>query len=188
MANRYSEALFRTLKHTPAYPRLPFADLASANGWVARFVDWYNGMRRHSAIRYVTPDQRHHGCEGAVLASETDCTNACAEPTPSAGAAPPATGCLSGRSCLNPIGHWRDNYLTLTTGMNCYPCPERTTHRVHCSDRGECRLRAVACVALRKHAVHALLAQIDAGNSTPVGFPRGAFGVDVCRARPAHAS
>ena len=25
--NPYSEALFRTLKHTPAYPRLPFADL-----------------------------------------------------------------------------------------------------------------------------------------------------------------
>ena len=67
--NPYSEALFRTLKHTPAYPRLPFADLASANRWVARFVDWYNGTHRHSAIRYVTPDQRHHGRERAVLAS-----------------------------------------------------------------------------------------------------------------------
>jgi transposase InsO family protein len=51
--NPYSEALFRTLKHTPAYPRLPFADLASATGWVTRFVDWYNGSHRHSAIRYV---------------------------------------------------------------------------------------------------------------------------------------
>jgi hypothetical protein len=30
--NTYSEVLFRTLKHTPAYPRLPFADLASAAG------------------------------------------------------------------------------------------------------------------------------------------------------------
>ena len=67
--NPYSEALFRTLKHTPAYPRLPFADLASANRWVTRFVDWYNGTHRHSAIRYVTPDQRHHGRERAVLAS-----------------------------------------------------------------------------------------------------------------------
>src|SRR5262249_41193736 len=27
--NPYSEACFRTLKHTPAYPRLPFADLAT---------------------------------------------------------------------------------------------------------------------------------------------------------------
>ena len=67
--NPYSEALFRTLKHTPSYPRLPFADLACANRWVSRFVDWYNGTHRHSAIRYVTPDQRHHGRERAVLAS-----------------------------------------------------------------------------------------------------------------------
>ena len=66
--NPYSEALFRTLKHTPAYPRLPFADLTCANRWVARFVDWYNGTHRHSAIRYVTPNERHHGRERAVLA------------------------------------------------------------------------------------------------------------------------
>ena len=66
--NPYSEALFRTLKHTPAYPRLPFADLTSASAWVTRFVAWYNGTHRHSAIRYVTPDQRHHGRERAVLA------------------------------------------------------------------------------------------------------------------------
>lgn len=64
--NPYSEALFRTLKYTPAYPRLPFADLASAIRWVARFIDWYNGTHRHSAIRYVTPDQRHHGRERAM--------------------------------------------------------------------------------------------------------------------------
>ena len=28
--NLYSEALFRTLKHTPVYPRLPFADPEAA--------------------------------------------------------------------------------------------------------------------------------------------------------------
>jgi hypothetical protein len=56
-------------QHTPAYPRLPFADFTSANRWVARFVDWYNGTHRHSAIRYVTPDQRHHRRERVVLAS-----------------------------------------------------------------------------------------------------------------------
>ncbi len=66
--NPYSEALFRTLKHTPAYPRLPFADIASAERWVARFVDWYNGVHLHSAIRYVTPDERYFGREHAVLA------------------------------------------------------------------------------------------------------------------------
>ena len=66
--NPYSEALFRTLKYTPAYPRLPFADGPSAARWVAHFVAWYNGEHRHSAIRFVTPDQRHQGTEHAVLA------------------------------------------------------------------------------------------------------------------------
>jgi len=67
--NPYSEALFRTLKHTPAYPRLPFASIESAHAWVARFVGWYNGEHRHSAIRYVTPDERHLGRECVVLAA-----------------------------------------------------------------------------------------------------------------------
>jgi putative transposase len=64
----YSEALFRTLKHTPAYPRLPFASTHAARHWVARFVSWYNTQHRHSAIRYVTPDQRHSGADVAILA------------------------------------------------------------------------------------------------------------------------
>ncbi len=66
--NPYSEALFRTLKHAPAYPRLPFASTDAAQLWVARFVAWYNGEHRHSAIRFVTPDERHFGRENAVLA------------------------------------------------------------------------------------------------------------------------
>lgn len=70
--NPYSEALFRTLKHTPAYPRMPFANLGAAAQWVTRFVAWYNGEHRHSAIRYVTPDQRHRGDEGAVLAQRQE--------------------------------------------------------------------------------------------------------------------
>jgi putative transposase len=65
--NPYSEALFRTLKHTPAYPRLPFASLEAARRWVADFVAWYNTQHRHSAIRYVTPDQRHYGLEKVIL-------------------------------------------------------------------------------------------------------------------------
>jgi putative transposase len=66
--NPYSEALFRTLKHLPSYPRLPFTDAAAARRWVTLFVDWYNSTHRHSAIRYVTPDQRHFGREGQILA------------------------------------------------------------------------------------------------------------------------
>lgn len=66
--NPYSEALFRTLKHTSAYPHLPFASIDSAQQWVLRFVAWYNGEHRHSAIRYVTPDERHYGLEHDILA------------------------------------------------------------------------------------------------------------------------
>jgi putative transposase len=66
--NPYSEALFRTLKHTPAYPRLPFLDVETAQQWVACFAAWYNGEHRHSAIRYVTPNERHSGREHDVLA------------------------------------------------------------------------------------------------------------------------
>jgi transposase InsO family protein len=66
--NPYSEALFRTLKETPAYSRGPFADLGTARRWVARFVDWYNGEHRHSAIRFVTPAERHAGRDLAILA------------------------------------------------------------------------------------------------------------------------
>ena len=65
--NPYSESLFRTLKYTPAYPRLPFADAQAARRWVERFVGWYNGEHRHSAIRFVTPDERHCGREHGIL-------------------------------------------------------------------------------------------------------------------------
>jgi transposase InsO family protein len=66
--NPYSEALFRTLKHGPVYPRAPFASGEAARQWVARFVHWYNVEHRHSAIRFVTPDQRHAGVDVALLA------------------------------------------------------------------------------------------------------------------------
>jgi transposase InsO family protein len=66
--NPYSEALFRTLKYTPAYPCVPFINVAAGERWVRRFVDWYNGEHRHSAIRYVTPNERHYGRERDILA------------------------------------------------------------------------------------------------------------------------
>jgi len=66
--NPYSEALFRTLKYTPAYPRLPFSDAAAAREWVQKFASWYNNHHRHSAIRYVTPNERHSGRERRLLA------------------------------------------------------------------------------------------------------------------------
>jgi transposase InsO family protein len=66
--NPFSEALFRTLKYRPDFPREPFADVASASRWVAAFVAWYNDEHHHSTIRFVTPAQRHDGRDVAILA------------------------------------------------------------------------------------------------------------------------
>jgi len=65
--NPYSESLFRTLKYRPEYPEKPFADLLSARIWVQGFVDWYNREHLHSAIQFVTPEQRHAGEDIAIL-------------------------------------------------------------------------------------------------------------------------
>ena len=59
--NPYSESLFRTVKYRPDYPRRSFRSQAEACAWVVAFVDWYNHRHRHSAIRFVTPHQRHSG-------------------------------------------------------------------------------------------------------------------------------
>lgn len=66
--NAFSESLFRTLKYRPEYPTKPFKSLEAAHAWVAAFVDWYNHEHKHSAIGFVTPDQRHSGEDAAVLA------------------------------------------------------------------------------------------------------------------------
>ena len=66
--NPYSESLFRTLKYRPEYPSQPFASLEAAKAWVTAFVAWYNTEHRHSAIRFVTPAERHDGQEQEILA------------------------------------------------------------------------------------------------------------------------
>jgi len=66
--NAFAETLFRTLKYRPAYPANGFADLRAARAWVLDFVRWYNTEHRHSALAFVTPEQRHSGEHVAVLA------------------------------------------------------------------------------------------------------------------------
>jgi len=67
--NAYAEALFKTLKYRPGYPRKPFESIEAARLWVEDFVRWYNTEHLHSAIRYVTPDDRHAGRDAAILAA-----------------------------------------------------------------------------------------------------------------------
>jgi transposase InsO family protein len=70
--NAFAEALFRTLKYRPGYPRRPFASYGEARDWVEGFVGWYNDEHLHSAIRYVTPAARHAGLDKAILANRHD--------------------------------------------------------------------------------------------------------------------
>ena len=65
--NPFSESLFRTMKYRPTYPTRPFEHLLAARQWVGSFVQWYNHEHRHSAIGFVTPDQRHRGLDSALL-------------------------------------------------------------------------------------------------------------------------
>jgi transposase InsO family protein len=65
--NPYSESLFKTLKYRPNYPLKPFAIVTDARAWVIGLVEWYNNEHRHSAIRFVTPTQRHEGLDKEML-------------------------------------------------------------------------------------------------------------------------
>ena len=66
--NPYSESLFRTLKYRPEYPEKPFETLTDARRFIAEFVRWYNFEHLHSAIKFLTPHQRHSGEDIAILA------------------------------------------------------------------------------------------------------------------------
>ena len=67
--NPYSEALFRTAKYRAEYPRDGFTSLEEARTWAAGFERWYNTEHCHSAIRFVTPEQRHARRDVELLAN-----------------------------------------------------------------------------------------------------------------------
>lgn len=64
--NAYSESLFKTLKYRAGYPK-SFETLEEARAWVGGFVNWYNTEHRHSAIKFVTPEQRHFELDKQVM-------------------------------------------------------------------------------------------------------------------------
>lgn len=65
--NPYSEAIFRTLKYRPDYPRSAFADLEAARNWVHGFTQWYNNEHKHSGLKFLSPVQRHRGEAEALM-------------------------------------------------------------------------------------------------------------------------
>jgi putative transposase len=69
--NPFSESLFKTMKYRPAYPTRAFESLLAARQWVGMFVQWYNHEHRHSAIKFVTPAERHAGLDTVLLQQRT---------------------------------------------------------------------------------------------------------------------
>ena len=65
----FSQALFRTCKSRPEWPKRGFATRAAAQAWVKAFVTWYNEEHMHSAIGFVPPALRHRGQDAAILQS-----------------------------------------------------------------------------------------------------------------------
>lgn len=68
--NPYSEALFRTVKYHPTFPMLDkFETILDARQWSEKFVCWYNNEHLHSALKFVTPQQRHSGVDAGIRAN-----------------------------------------------------------------------------------------------------------------------
>ena len=65
--NPYSESLFNTVKGRPDFPDKPFETPETARAWVAKFARWYNDAHLHSALKFVTPAQRHRGEDADLL-------------------------------------------------------------------------------------------------------------------------
>ena len=55
------------VKYHYTFPDNPFSSLKEARTWVESFVHWYNNEHRHSAIKFVTPNQRHQGLDALIL-------------------------------------------------------------------------------------------------------------------------
>jgi len=68
--NPYSESLFKTMKYRPEFPATKrFSSLKEATEWCEWFVGWYNHQHLHSALKFITPEQRHNGKDKTIMAN-----------------------------------------------------------------------------------------------------------------------
>jgi transposase InsO family protein len=103
--NPYSEALFRTMKYRPGYPRKPFSSFEHALRWVEGFVTWYNDEHLHSGIRYVTPSDRHALRDRPILAHRHDVYTGAKQRMPRRWSRQTRNWTPIGAVYLNPIKH-----------------------------------------------------------------------------------
>jgi putative transposase len=100
--NAYAEALFRTAKYCPLWPDQPFDTVTEARLWVQKFIEWYNEDHRHSALKYVTPNERHEGKAPALLQARAALYEEAREANPSRWSTRTRNWTLADTVYLNP--------------------------------------------------------------------------------------
>jgi len=110
--NAHAEALFRTVKYHPSIPEA-FSDLNQARTWSQQFVTWYNFEHRHSALKFVTPDQKHRGQDISILSKRKEIYRKAKEKNPN-------------RWIQNKTRNWSP---VLQTSLN--PIDERKIEKLH---------------------------------------------------------
>ena len=100
--NPYSESLFNTVKGRPDFPCDPFDGVEGARRWMATFTAWYNNIHRHSALKFVTPAQRHRGEDVALLAQRDALYQAARDHNPTRWSGPTRNWTPPASVLLNP--------------------------------------------------------------------------------------
>lgn len=101
--NPFSEALFRTVKYHPTFPMLnKFATIIEARQWAEQFVRWYNTKHLHSALKFVTPQQRHSGDDKQIRANRHQVYETAREQHPERWASKTRDWSLPEKVALNP--------------------------------------------------------------------------------------
>lgn len=68
--NPYSESLFKTLKYHHTFPLTDkFSTIEDARVWSSKFAHWYNFEHMHSALKFITPHQRHTGNDVEIMST-----------------------------------------------------------------------------------------------------------------------
>ena len=100
--NPYSESLFSTAKGRPDFPTEPFDCVEAARRWVAQFVAWYNHVHLHSALKFVTPAQRHRSEDVDLLAQREALYQAARDANPTRWSGPTRDWTSPASVLLNP--------------------------------------------------------------------------------------
>ena len=100
--NPYSESLFNTVKGRPDFPCDPFDGVEAARRWMATFTAWHNNIHLHSALKFVTPAQRHRGEDVDLLAQRDALYQAARDDNPTRWSGPTRNWTPPASVLLNP--------------------------------------------------------------------------------------